>query len=142
MAGCVSMQQQAVSPPASSASPPQLGAAAMPPSVPIFHKTTAAGTAMLLNNATSITPDCALLALPVARIVQEPAHGTVRFLRQNIFPSYRPNDPHAGCNKVKVPGIVAEYTPAAGFVGADFVILEYIFKDGRDDELKFSITVK
>lgn len=113
-----------------------------PPSARIFNKAVAAGSTTLLNTATSLNPDCSLVALPTARVTQEPVHGTVRFVREDIFPTYRPNDPHAGCNKVKAPSLVAEYTPAPGFIGTDFAILEYIFKDGRDVQLKFAITVK
>lgn len=122
--------------------PPRRIAMLTPLGARIFSKTVAAGTTAMLNTATSVNPDCTVTALPTSRITQEPVHGIVRFVQEGVFPSYRPNDPRARCNGMRVPGIVAEYTPAAGFVGADFAILEFIFKDGRDVQLKYAITVK
>ena len=149
LSGCVSVQQQSsnVSPPSQSrpiiAVVPPRPAVALPAQGPrIVNKTVAAGTSTILNTATSINPDCSLIALPTARITQEPAHGTVQLHPFDTFTSYPPTDPRAACARVKVPGIAAEYTPAPGFVGSDFTAIEYIFKDGKQAEVKFALTVK
>jgi hypothetical protein len=108
----------------------------------LVSKTAAAGMPLILDTATSINPDCSLLGVPTARVVQEPTHGRVQLIHRDAFPAYPPNDRHFACNKVKVPGLIAEYTSAAGFTGADFTVVELIFPDGGDAELRFAITVK
>ena len=149
LAGCVSVQQQStnVSPPGQSRPviavvPPRPAVAPAAQGPRVVNKIVAAGTSTILNTATSINPDCSLIALPTARVTQEPVHGMVQLHPFDTFTSYPPTDPRAACAKVKVPGIAAEYRPAPGFVGSDFTAIEYIFKDGRQAELRFAITVK
>jgi len=82
------------------------------------------------------------MGVPTGRVTQAPTHGAVQIVGRDVFPTFPPGNPRFACNKMRVPGVAAEYTPAAGFVGSDFVAIEYIFADGRDVEQKFAISVK
>jgi hypothetical protein len=108
----------------------------------LVSKTAAAGAPLTLNAATALNPDCSLIGVPAGRVTQPPVHGAVRLIRRDAFPNYPANNPHAACNTVKVPSLVAEYTSAPGFTGSDFTVVEFIFPDGKDAELKFAITIK
>jgi hypothetical protein len=153
LAGCVSVQQQqgTVASQAPAARPVVLQEAQARPVAPVatarrgpinVNKVAAAGKPLTLNEASAGNADCTLQGLPTGKVIQEPAHGAVKFVTREVFPTYPPNNPHFSCNTVKIKGIVAEYTSIAGFTGADSTIVEYIFPDGRDMQIQFAIMVK
>jgi hypothetical protein len=133
--------QPAVSPGQPAVAPGQ--SAASPGTRTIMaSKTAATGMPLILNSATALNPDCSLIDVPSARVTQPPVHGEVRLIHRDAFPNYPASDRHAACNSVKVPSVVAEYTSAAEFTGSDYTVVEFIFPDGKEAEIKFAITVK
>lgn len=106
------------------------------------NKTAAAGMPMRLNSALSLNPDCSVIGIPVGRLTQAPLHGTIRFIRQDVFPDYVPSNPRSRCNTVKFPAITVEYTSFPGYIGSDAAVVEIISPDGKDTEIKYAIAVK
>jgi hypothetical protein len=122
-------------------SPGQPAAASLPRSIN-SSKTAAAGMPLILNSATALNPDCSLIGLPTARVKEPPLHGEVQLIHRDAFPHYPAGDSYAGCNSTKAPSLVAEYTSAADYTGSDYTVVDFIFPDGKEAEIKFSITVK
>ena len=108
----------------------------------IHHLTVVAGTTATVDFSYGVNRDCSSRGVPKIWLVQPPAHGTARIGQRVGFPRFPPGNPYAGCDSVKVPGAVVEYTPAAGFAGTDFLTFEEINLNNRDLVFRVAITVK
>jgi hypothetical protein len=144
LVGCVSVNQQqaAVTPAVAVARPVPVAVPVAAHAPPVVQKTAASGMPVILDTANSVDPSCHSNGQTTARVTQQPVHGAVRVLQQDVYPNFPPGNPRSSCNTIKSPGIAAEYTSAQGFVGTDFVAVEMIFPDGKDIPLRFAITVK
>jgi hypothetical protein len=69
-------------------------------------------------------------------------HGTVAVKPREDFVVYPPANPRSACNKTPVPGVGADYMPAAGFTGSDLVTLDVISGEGVERTVQYLITVK
>ncbi|MBB3234309.1 hypothetical protein [Phyllobacterium endophyticum] len=76
----------------------------------------------LLNNY-MVNPDCSSGRTPDFKVVTAPANGTVDLWRGTVSPSFRPGHPQEKCNARKIAAVGAYYTPRAGFVGSDTVVV-------------------
>jgi dienelactone hydrolase len=110
--------------------------------LPVYRKTVAAGTTTTLNFAYGVNPDCSSRGLPKIRVVQAPEHGTATVASREDFPRFPANHPDAACNQRRVAGTAVDYTPAAGFTGADSLAFEEISLDHRDTVFRIAITVR
>jgi hypothetical protein len=68
---------------------------------------------------TNLNPDCALIDIPVVRLVQPPAHGNLEIVQAEDFPTYQGNNPRTICNTMRVKGVRVAYKSSAGYVGGD-----------------------
>jgi hypothetical protein len=63
--------------------------------------------------------DCTPKAFSQFRIVQAPAHGRLDIGQRASTPHFPAMSPYAACNAAKPLGTAVDYTPAAGYAGAD-----------------------
>jgi len=90
---------------------------------------TAAGAPVLLFHYFNLGPGCGPTDATV-RLTTPPAHGTVAIQDGDEQPAWRgrslypPGDPRARCRDRLVATRDAIYTPAAGFSGADTMVVE------------------
>ena len=108
----------------------------------IIHKTVPEDQTVTLTFATSVNPDCTTPGTPVVRVSGEPVHGVVAIVPRKGFAAFPSANPRSACNKIKIAGVGADYTPTAGFTGSDLVTLDMIFADGVERVARYLITVK
>jgi hypothetical protein len=91
---------------------------------------TLAETPVVLFHYFNLAPDCGPSAVTI-RLVEPPAHGDVAFIDGEERPYvhghsiFADGDPRTACSGQLVTTRDATYTPAAGFVGADRMVLEF-----------------
>jgi hypothetical protein len=90
----------------------------------------------------SVTPDCTETPGFSARFVDQPAHGTVKFGRDEIHPRYDADNPRNTCNSRLVPHWVVIYTSAGHFVGHDKFSFDEVFADGPPTRVEADVDVK
>jgi hypothetical protein len=111
-------------------------------SAKLYNVTVAADRTTTLNSSFAVNPDCTSRGLPRLWVTQPPAHGTAKSLAIEGFPRFAPTSPLAHCAQQKVPVAVIDYTPDAGFVGADYLVFEEVTVDNQDKVFRISIVVK
>jgi hypothetical protein len=89
-----------------------------------------------------VNPDCSSQGLPTVRITKSPTHGSLSERNGTDFPSFPSNNQRYRCNLRREPSVQLFYTPQPGFMGTDYVGVDVIHPDGRNDQWNFSITVK
>jgi dienelactone hydrolase len=108
----------------------------------IYAKTVRAGATATILQSALVKPDCTPRPLPDLRVTRQPAHGVVRVVRREGFPTYPPANPLAACNHTRVPTNNLDYTPVAGFAGVDFAAFTVVTADAPDEPLEVAITIK
>jgi hypothetical protein len=113
---------------------------------PIREQTiTAAGAPVLLFHYFNLAPDCGPTAASV-RLTTAPAHGSVDFQDGAEQPAWRgrsiypAGDARTGCRDRLVATRDAIYTPAAGFSGADAMVVE-VTEAGVSTSAAIDVTV-
>jgi len=84
----------------------------------------------------NVQPDCSSGALPTIRLSTPPANGKVTVKSGKVKATN-----YKQCLALEVPGYVAIYRSAPGFVGADVVTLEVKFPNGRTEIQKITVNV-
>jgi hypothetical protein len=103
--------------------------------VPIFPKMTEAGVGVVIGQSVAVNPDCSQRAASEIELIQKPAHGSVEMKSTEEFPHFPPSNPLSACNHTQAPTTVIRYTPAAGFIGTDFLTFQ-VDDRGKEDERK------
>ena len=116
--------------------------AASPAFAKDIEKTVAAGESLKSIGYASINPDCSSGGYPNVRIVAKPSNGELTSAKGEMFPSYPKSNPRSSCNSKKVAATMLEYQPKAGFTGTDSFAVQVIFPSGKEEKLKYNITVK
>ena len=141
LSGCVSRQNTLVVG-GNTPSPALLAALAKAAKNQTFSRTVSENSSLKLNVTLSLNPDCTPTGSDIdVRIITPPAHGKGEIVHENVFPQYPPASLQAACNKKRVPGVVAVYTPDKDYVGNDAMSIE-IIGGGGDSTRNFVLTVK
>lgn len=94
--------------------------------------TTTANAPARVSFITSLNPDCAIDGnIPVVRVTQNPANGTLEVKQVSDFPNFLPGNPRAKCNTQRVSGTAVTYKARTGFIGEDGFAFEYFTPNGR-----------
>lgn len=80
----------------------------------------------------SIHEDCSSMGLAVARVINQPMHGTVSIRDGREYPNFPQSNPRSTCNKESVPATLVFYHPAPGYVGSDSFDVDAILASGAD----------
>ncbi|AWN54551.1 hypothetical protein DK412_25500 [Methylobacterium sp. 17Sr1-1] len=91
---------------------------------------------------TSLFPDCSVQGPVVARLVEAPKHGSVRFTAEASFPRYAPSSPLAACNARKVEGLKMIFEAAEGYEGLDAFRVLLIQPDGSATTLDVKVSIR
>jgi hypothetical protein len=91
---------------------------------------------------TSLFPDCSSQGPVVARLVDGPKHGSVRFASEASFPRYSPGSPLASCNARKVEGLKMTFEAAEGYEGLDAYRVLIIYPDGSATNLDVKVSIR
>ncbi|TGD97998.1 hypothetical protein [Methylobacterium nonmethylotrophicum] len=91
---------------------------------------------------TSLFPDCASQGPVVARLLDAPKHGSVRFAAEASFPRYAPGSPLASCNARKVEGLKMTFEAAEGYEGLDAYRVLVIYPDGSATQLDVKVSIR
>lgn len=105
-------------------------------------KTVLANTKTVLSHMFDLNPDCSVRETPTVHITQQPTHGTLVVVAVNDYPAFIATNVRAACNKQKVAGQQAEYTPEKDFKGTDLVAYEVFTSSGQVGSYKFTLTVE
>jgi hypothetical protein len=108
----------------------------------LVTKTALNGERLNLGTYQSLDHDCAPLGHVSARVITQPAHGTVEIADGVAFPNYSPGDPPYRCNGTKSPATLAYYRSAPGYAGADAAVVEVFFPTGNSPTIRYNIVVK
>jgi hypothetical protein len=91
---------------------------------------------------TSLFPDCSVQGPVVARLVEAPKHGSVRFSTEASFPRYAPSSSFAACNVRKVEGVKMTFEAAEGYEGLDAFRVLLINPDGSATNLDVKVSIR
>lgn len=81
--------------------------------------------------ATLTNPDCSSAGTMTTQVLGQPHHGVVDISTEKVYPNFVAPNPRVVCDKQKVDGVQAFYTPAADFHGHDKVVLRNATSEGR-----------
>jgi hypothetical protein len=84
----------------------------------------------------NVRSDCTSGPLPTIRLVSPPASGKVVVKTANVKATN-----FKACLALEVPGYVAFYKSAPGFLGADIMTIEVSFPGGRTEIQKITVNV-
>jgi hypothetical protein len=85
----------------------------------------------------NVQPDCSSGLLPTIRLATPPAHGNVTVKKAKVNATN-----YKQCLALEVPGYVAFYRSAPGFVGEDAFTIEVKFPSGRSEVQQITISVQ
>ena len=105
-------------------------------------KTVLAGSEIDLTTSRSLNGDCSPHGHVEARVVSQPAHGTVTIEDATIYPTFAPNHPLNHCNGRKAMATVVKYRAESGYTGSDVAVVEVFFPSGNSPTMTFNIAVK
>ncbi|AWN49311.1 hypothetical protein DK419_25620 [Methylobacterium terrae] len=91
---------------------------------------------------TSLFPDCSVQGPVVARLVEGPKHGSVRFSVEASFPRYTPGSALAACNARKVEGLKMTFEAAENYEGLDAYRVLIIYPDGGATHLDVRVSIR
>jgi hypothetical protein len=97
---------------------------------------------LVLDFATSVSPDCKPTGPIQVRVITQPMHGQLKVTRTAQFPTYPTGNQREACNNRSVPGVRTVYTPRPGFSGEDIVVIETLFPSGKTHRATFNLSVR
>ncbi|PIK68955.1 hypothetical protein [Methylobacterium frigidaeris] len=130
--------------PAPPEAPPAAPAPGGFPALPAtpFFRVVPMNEARAIGFFTSLFPDCSAQGPVVARLVEGPKHGSVRFVAEPSFPRYAPSSPLASCNARKVEGLKMIFEAAEGYEGLDAYRMLIINPDGSATNLDVKVSIR
>ncbi|KMO37166.1 hypothetical protein VQ03_19625 [Methylobacterium tarhaniae] len=134
-------------PPMPAPAPPEAPPGASPggfpalPATPYF-RVVPTNEARTIGFFASLFPDCSPQGPVVARLVDGPKHGSVRFTAEPSFPRYAPGSPLAACNARKVEGLKMTFEAAEGYEGLDAFRALIIYPDGSATNLDVKVSIR
>ena len=105
------------------------------------HRPALAGTPRVLSFWYYVDPDCTSPGAPKMRIVSPPAHGKLRVIEAEGFPSFPEDNVRFECNKKRVTGTYVTYTAPSGFAGDDAVTLDVLYDNGTTRRSQYALQV-
>ena len=103
---------------------------------------TATGTPLRLNFFSSLNADCSSLGPIPVRVIQPPVNGTVSVVQAQDYPRYNSANQRYHCNARRVTGTRVVYTPRAGFVGQETIVVEGFYPSGTADRLTHTVNIR
>jgi hypothetical protein len=124
--------------------PPTGGKPDAPMPIPVLPLTRVVpkGEARSIAFFAYLYPDCSSQGPVVARILEQPRHGSVTFDKIDSFPRYPTASPLASCNAKKVPGLRMTYETEENFEGFDTYRVLTINPDGSAAEYDLKVWVR
>lgn len=92
--------------------------------------------------ATLTNPDCTPAGTMTTQIVTAPRHGHADISTDKVFPNFIAPNPRVICDKQKVDGVQAFYTPDADFHGHDHIVLQNATSEGRVRRVLVDVDVR
>ena len=108
----------------------------------VINRAALSGTVQKIDYYYNLNPDCSPEAVPVVRVVEAPAHGTITLQESIGYSAFSKDNQRYDCNKLKSPLVNVLYQSSAGYVGTDTAKIEVIFVSGGFKEDSFHIDVK
>jgi len=90
----------------------------------------------------ALNPDCSSLGYATVRVIESPKHGKLAIEQGTGFSTFQESNQRFACNKRRTDGVNVSYTPEAGYVGADSMLLDIINADGSYNKRHYAIEVK
>jgi Domain of Unknown Function with PDB structure (DUF3857)/Transglutaminase-like superfamily len=90
----------------------------------------------------ALNPDCSSLGYATVRVLEAPKHGKLAVEQGTGFSTFPQSNQRFACNKRRTDGVNVAYTPEAGYVGADSMLLDIINADGSYNKRHYAIEVK
>jgi hypothetical protein len=90
----------------------------------------------------ALNPDCSSLGYATVRIIEAPKHGKLAIEQGTGFSTFLESNQRFACNKRRTDGVNVSYTPEAGYVGTDSMLLDVINADGSYNKRHYAIEVK
>lgn len=104
-----------------------------------FPVTVRGGAKIILVQNYHIDGNCLHAGYPDIDVVEQPKHGRLEIVHQPVVVDTRGKSPK--CDKLKVKGVVAYYTPERGYIGSDRLILKTPYEHGNIHEGTINVTV-
>ena len=104
------------------------------------HSRALSGERTKMGQSYMLNPDCSPRTMPNVKLVQAPEHGSVEFVKENIFANYK-NAPQSRCNSRKSPGVSEYYTSKSGYSGKDMYKVRVSYGEGtiKDVTVNFNV---
>lgn len=107
-----------------------------------FMKVAATGQKIRLDFAHSLNPDCTPSGKVTIRLIKDADHGRVVSPPAHEFPRIAKSSTRSVCNARRVHGNMVSYISERGFVGTDYVTVEYYFPSGTMARRNYTIQVR
>jgi len=91
---------------------------------------------------TDLEPDCSSQPFAGVRIIEPPKHGEATVKPDTGFTNFAKDNARFECNKQRSDGTGVFYRSASGYTGADSLLVEITYPDGRLANARYSIEVK
>lgn len=101
-----------------------------------------AGKTRTIDFAVRLNADCSPKTLAQFQIVQPPQHGRIDISQRSGTPHFPTNSAFAVCNNAKPLGTALDYTPMAGYSGADSFAFRSIAATGNSPIYHVNVTVR
>ncbi len=93
-----------------------------------------------MGQSYNLNEDCTVATMANIKLVQAPAHGSVDFVKENIFPNYK-DGVRNKCNSRKSLGVSEYYTSKSGYSGPDMYKVRVSYGEGTIKDVTVNINV-
>ncbi|MBY5446478.1 hypothetical protein HFO93_23950 [Rhizobium leguminosarum] len=93
-----------------------------------------------MGQSYNLNEDCTAATIANIKLVEAPAHGSVEFVKENIYSNYK-DDIRNRCNSRKSPGVSEYYTSRSGYSGRDMNKVRVSYGEGTIKDVTVNINV-
>ncbi|MBB3745733.1 hypothetical protein FHT80_005271 [Rhizobium sp. BK226] len=104
------------------------------------HSRALSGERTKMGQSYNLNANCTVATIAKIKLVQAPAHGSVDFVKENIFPNYR-DGIRDKCNSRKSLGVSEYYTSKSGYFGRDMYKVRVSYGEGTIKDVTVNINV-
>ncbi len=93
-----------------------------------------------MGQSYNLNEDCTAATIANIKLVEAPAHGSVEFVKENIYSSYK-DGIRIKCNSRKSLGVSEYYTSKSGYFGPDMYKVRVSYGEGTIKDVTVNINV-
>nr|WP_245274005.1 hypothetical protein [Rhizobium leguminosarum] len=104
------------------------------------HSRALSGERTKMGQSYNLNEDCTAATIANIKLVEAPAHGSVEFVKENIYSNYK-DGIRIKCNSRKSLGVSEYYTSNSGYSGSDMYKVRVSYGEGTIKDVTVNINV-